>query len=95
VDLSGYIDKKQTNCLNENSRFTIGSILDGTGRLESDCDEQMILEIVFNQPVKIHSLGFTAEDKSFLLSFSPSLSYNTDRYRSIALERTNQKHSFP
>uniref|UniRef100_A0A915EKR0 Thioredoxin-like protein 1 n=1 Tax=Ditylenchus dipsaci TaxID=166011 RepID=A0A915EKR0_9BILA len=56
LDLLGFIDRAQCECLNEEDRNNFQVLLDGVGRLVSDCDEQLIINIQFNQPVKVHSL---------------------------------------
>lgn len=58
VDLQPFIDKKQIECANAKEETPIAGALFGTGFLESDCDEQMIIAVTFNQDVKIHSLAF-------------------------------------
>lgn len=56
LDLLGFIDRTQCECLNEEERNNLQNVLDGTGTLVSDCDEQLIINLRFNQPVKVHSL---------------------------------------
>jgi hypothetical protein len=62
IDLSGVILKSGTECLNESDDHTLqDALVPGTGSyLESDCDEQLIINIAFNQNVKLHSLKITA-----------------------------------
>lgn len=58
VDLTSMISK-QIECLNQDSKFPIQNILKSDDSvLKSDVDEQLILCIAFNQPVKVHSLKF-------------------------------------
>merc|ERR1711974_72742 len=60
-DLSSFFDKSQSECLNENDDHPYTHCLtSGGGFLESDCDEQLILSLTFNQAVKIHSLKIKA-----------------------------------
>ncbi|KAK9736664.1 PITH domain [Popillia japonica] len=57
MDLSPFILKAQCECLNENDEHPLTNALStGGGFLQSDCDEQLIISITFNQAVKVHSL---------------------------------------
>lgn len=61
--LIAHIDKKSIECLNQSSSHTVNALFqDGStsGFLESDCDEQLIISVSFQQAVKIHSLRFFA-----------------------------------
>ncbi|KAB0804784.1 hypothetical protein PPYR_01754 [Photinus pyralis] len=61
MDLSPFILKANCECLNENDDHPFAHCLQaGGGFLQSDCDEQLILSISFNQGVKIHSLRIKA-----------------------------------
>jgi len=61
MDLSSFIEKKNSECLNESDDHPYAHCLQaGGGYLESDCDEQLILAMTFNQAVKIHSLKIKA-----------------------------------
>lgn len=61
MDLSSFILKAQCEALNESDDHPLSQCLDGgSGYLESDCDEQLIISIAFSQPVKIHSLKIKA-----------------------------------
>ncbi|XP_075988442.1 thioredoxin-like [Anticarsia gemmatalis] len=57
MDLATFITKNECECLNEadNHPF-INCLSSGGGYLASDCDEQLIINITFNQVVKLHSL---------------------------------------
>jgi len=62
-EVPGYGDLKQfildtgCNCLNESDENTHKNVFtDDAKYLESDCDEQLMLTITFNQQVKVHSL---------------------------------------
>ncbi|OQV25630.1 Thioredoxin-like protein 1 [Hypsibius exemplaris] len=57
-DLTTAIDKSKSECLNEADDHTFLNLFKEGDYLESDCDEQLILNIAFNQPVKLHSLKF-------------------------------------
>jgi len=58
IDLSSMILKSGTECLNESDDHTLqDALVPGTASfLESDCDEQLIINIAFSQNVKLHSL---------------------------------------
>ena len=56
VDLTHLIDVRGVECLNEDDSNPLRGLLEQTGVLVSDCDEQLILNIPFTTPVKIHSL---------------------------------------
>ncbi|KOB64809.1 Thioredoxin, partial [Operophtera brumata] len=57
MDLNTFITKSECECLNEADEHPmLHSLTSGAGYLASDCDEQLIINISFNQLVKIHSL---------------------------------------
>lgn len=56
VDICSFIDKRQMEVLNHDDDTTPESFFAGSGPLRSDCDEQLIISLPFNQPVKIHSI---------------------------------------
>jgi thioredoxin len=61
MDLTPFLDKKMSECLNEADDHPYTHCLaSGGGFLESDCDEQLILSMAFNQAVKVHSLRVSA-----------------------------------
>jgi hypothetical protein len=61
MDLTSFLEKNRCECLNENDDHPWTHCLSpGGGFLESDCDEQLILALCFNQAVKIHSLKMKA-----------------------------------
>ena len=62
MELNSFLTKSQCECLNESDDHAYGHCLqDGVGGyLESDCDEQLILSLTFNQAVKVHSLKIKA-----------------------------------
>jgi hypothetical protein len=59
IELNTFVSKQGTECLNEADEHPYTNCLvAGPEVLQSDCDEQIILAIAFNQPVKVHSLKF-------------------------------------
>lgn len=61
MDLTTFLDKSKSECLNEADDHPYAHCLaGGGGYLESDCDEQLILSLSFNQAVKVHSLKIKA-----------------------------------
>lgn len=61
MDLNTFINKSQSECLNESDEHPFSHCLtNGGGFLQSDCDEQLILSVSFNQAVKLHSLKVSA-----------------------------------
>lgn len=56
MDLTSFITKAGCECLNEADDHPLEHALNPKGGfLESDCDEQLIISIQFNQKMKIHS----------------------------------------
>ncbi|EAA11972.3 AGAP005462-PA [Anopheles gambiae str. PEST] len=61
LDLNTFIQKNQCECLNEADDHPWTNALTASGgHLASDCDEQLIISITFNQVVKLHSLKIKA-----------------------------------
>ncbi|KOC61011.1 Thioredoxin-like protein 1 [Habropoda laboriosa] len=61
MDLAAFITEAHCECLNESDEHNFLQCLTaGDGYLESDCDEQLILSIVFTQTVKLHSIKIKA-----------------------------------
>ena len=61
MDLVTFIDKSKSECLNEDDEHPYQHCLSsGGGYLGSDCDEQIILSLSFNQAVKCHSIKIKA-----------------------------------
>ncbi|KAJ2082262.1 hypothetical protein H4R24_001708 [Coemansia sp. RSA 988] len=60
-DLTQLVLMKQSECLNQNDDHPMNNIfVDDDKVLESDVDEQMVLRISFNQPIKLHSIMLKA-----------------------------------
>ncbi|KAG6818577.1 hypothetical protein H0H93_003849, partial [Arthromyces matolae] len=68
VSLLEFLDVNQLNCLNEDTGHTLKSIIGHKGRnhsenyLESDADAQLLLNIPFNQTVKVRSIVIYASN---------------------------------
>jgi len=61
IDLNTFVSKQGTECLNEDDEHPYSDcLITGPGFLQSDCDEQLILSLAFNCPVKVHSIRFKA-----------------------------------
>lgn len=57
MDLQSLFDKSGCECLNESDEHPLEHALTTKGGfMQSDCDEQLIIAISFNQPIKLHSL---------------------------------------
>lgn len=57
IDLLSFINQNQSECLNDSDKFPFSAFISGqNSKLISDVDEQLIINIQFNVPVKIHSL---------------------------------------
>ncbi|CAD5205900.1 unnamed protein product [Bursaphelenchus okinawaensis] len=56
TDLTTFLDKQGIECLNEDDSQNIQAMLAGRSELRSDCDEQLIINIPFITPVKVHSI---------------------------------------
>ncbi|BGP46496.1 hypothetical protein JCM10450v2_002341 [Rhodotorula kratochvilovae] len=59
--VNSQIDQSQVHCLNEASDHTLKAMLRGGGDkwLESDADEQLLLQIPLQQAIKLRALRFT------------------------------------
>jgi len=61
MDLNTFLDKNACECLNEDDDHPYTHCLtSGGGFLQSDCDEQLILSLSYNQNLKLHSLKIKA-----------------------------------
>jgi hypothetical protein len=79
-DVTQNVDKAQGECLNQSNEHKWDNIFKkDESFLESDTDEQLLLHIPFNQPIKIHSLCFQAPDDG--TAFSPAITRLWPRWR--------------
>ncbi|KAJ1843972.1 hypothetical protein LPJ73_005314 [Coemansia sp. RSA 2703] len=61
IDLTSVVLKTQSECLNQNDSKPLENVFaKNDSVLESDVDEQMVLHIAFNQPIKLHSIMLKA-----------------------------------
>jgi thioredoxin len=61
MDIGTFLDKKACECLNEDDDHPYTHCLkSGGGFLQSDCDEQLIMSLSYNQQVKLHSIKIKA-----------------------------------
>jgi len=57
MDLTTFFMKSGCECLNESNEYPLDGALSGKdGYLESDCDEQLLILMTFNQLIKLHSI---------------------------------------
>lgn len=66
MDLNVFVSKTECECLNEADDHPMENCLTAAANksLQSDCDEQLILSITFNQVVKIHSIRFKGPEQN-------------------------------
>ncbi|KAJ1722452.1 hypothetical protein LPJ53_003136 [Coemansia erecta] len=61
IDLTSVVLKTQSECLNQNDSKPLENVwAKNDSVLESDVDEQMVLHVAFNQPIKLHSIMLRA-----------------------------------
>ncbi|XP_058839910.1 thioredoxin-like protein 1 [Topomyia yanbarensis] len=81
LDLNTFIQKNQCECLNEsNDHPMVNALSSSGGHLVSDCDEQLIISITFNQMVKISTISRTEKGENLY----QSTKHNPFRYGRIA-----------
>lgn len=58
IDLTSMIQKSECECLNESDDHPMVNCLQGGSSLylESDCDDQLIINLAFSQNIKLHSI---------------------------------------
>jgi hypothetical protein len=63
-DITDLVARAECYCLNADSKYPWANVFMGDERLQlrSDTDEQLILHIVFNETVKLHSLNIVAPE---------------------------------
>ncbi|TSK72052.1 Thioredoxin-like protein 1 [Bagarius yarrelli] len=72
MDLMPFVNKAGCECLNESDDCGFDNcLIKDSSYLESDCDEQLLITIAFNQPVKLFSMKLQASDlgKTLRLSY--------------------------
>jgi len=68
ISLLEFVDRSQLNCLNEATNHTIKSIITGHSKntsatyLLSDADEQLLLNIPFNQTVRVRGISIKSAE---------------------------------
>ncbi|KAJ4500161.1 DUF1000-domain-containing protein [Lentinula lateritia] len=68
ISLLQFLDLQQLNCLNESTEHNFKSIVSSkkpnvsSSYLESDADEQLLLNIAFNQSVRVKSISIKSTD---------------------------------
>ncbi|KAL4122671.1 hypothetical protein QTP88_014956 [Uroleucon formosanum] len=59
VDIAA-VESKICEALNDSDSHPLSALIDNSGYIESDCDQQLILSLTFAQPVKVHSIKVKA-----------------------------------
>ncbi|XP_008322538.1 thioredoxin-like protein 1 [Cynoglossus semilaevis] len=63
MDLMPFVNKSGCECMNESDDCGFDNCLSkDSSYLESDCDEQLLITIAFNQPVKLFSMKLLSSD---------------------------------
>uniref|UniRef100_A0A7N6BPK0 Thioredoxin-like 1 n=1 Tax=Anabas testudineus TaxID=64144 RepID=A0A7N6BPK0_ANATE len=63
MDLMPFVNKAGCECLNESDDCGFDNcLIKDSSYLESDCDEQLLITIAFNQPVKLFSMKLQSSD---------------------------------
>ncbi|KAH9946405.1 DUF1000-domain-containing protein [Epithele typhae] len=98
ASLLEYLESPQLNCLNEAPQHTLKGILadkkknTGSAYLQSDADEQLLLNIPFNQTVKIRAIALQTAEVARgprtvrLLINRPSLSFEDGEEASAVVQ---------
>ena len=62
LDLTNFINKAGSECLNASDEHNLDrALLPGSAfYMESDCDEQIIMNLAFQQPMRVHSMRILA-----------------------------------
>jgi thioredoxin len=60
MELSTFYEKAGIECLNDDKVHSLLNMLGGVCSLKSDADEQLLIALRFNQPVKLHSISIKA-----------------------------------
>jgi len=64
ISLLPHLNPTQLNCLNEMSNHTMKDMFKvSSSYLESDVDEQLLLNVIFNQRVRVKSISFHTNDE--------------------------------
>lgn len=61
INLGSLVDASKSECLNQSDDHVLANLLEKSGYLESDVDEQLLITIAFTQNVKLHSFKLQAE----------------------------------
>lgn len=91
-DLTTAVDKSKSECLNEADDHTFQNLFQENGYLQSDCDEQLLLNLAFNQPIKLHSLKIKcgAENGPKLIKLFINLPRTLDFDQAVGMEAVQE-----
>lgn len=56
INLNSFIMNTQCEALNDSDSHPLSALIENSGYIESDCDQQLILSLTFTRPVKVHSI---------------------------------------